>query len=143
MTYTRPITLGGRTFDVPSLPLRINRVVYPLIRALSMPDDNPEGSSFVARVLAANGSIFAVSDAEMDILIEIAWGGASAAEKTLSRGEFDDLPISPVELLDAFFIVRGQTGVWVKPPAREAAGDEPEGEAQGAMSPRASTSTES
>lgn len=133
MTETRPITLGGRVFDVPALPLRINMKVYPLCKALSTAADPADAeSSFVGRVLAASGSIFAISDEELATLAEIAFGGASAADKTMTREAFDDLPINPVELLDAFFVVRGQTGVWMAPKTPDTAGDQAEGEAQGA-----------
>lgn len=137
MTDTRDIKLGGRIFAVPPLPLRINRTVYPLCRALSTgPDGAGMEASFIGRVLAANGSIFAATDDELDKLADIAFGAANAADKSLTREEFDDLPITPVELLDAFFAIRPQTGVWIAPKASDEAGEQGQGEAQGAEAPQ-------
>lgn len=122
MTDTRPVFLGGRTFDVPVLPLRVNRVVYPLCRALTIGED-----SFFSRVIAADGSVLAVTDEELETLATIAFGAAQAADKELTQEAFEDLPITPVQLLDAFFAIRIQTGVWTA--AKQTAGDESEGEA--------------
>ena len=121
MTDTRTIVLGDRSFDVPPLPLRICREVYPLCRELSTGD-------FIQRWLDANGSILAVTDDEMVMLEKIAFGGARAADPTLTQEQFDEMPVTPVQLLDAFVPIRAQTGVWVAP----AQSDDQPGEAKGA-----------
>ncbi len=129
MTDTRPITLGTRTFDVPALPLRVCRVVYPLIRKL-----NNDG--LIDRILAANGSLDCTQE-EFDDLVEIAFLMANAAEP-VSNAEFDEMPITPPQLVDTLFAARYQSGGWVQIQA----GDEDSGEAQGAAQPPQSTSGE-
>lgn len=121
MTKTRDIVLGDRTFAVPVLPLRHNRVIYPLCRDLSADPEDKE--SFFARLSDRKGTPDAVRDDEWDKLIEIAFNGACAADSTLTRADFDNLPITPPQLLDAFFPIRFQTGAWRAPEEIEAAPD--------------------
>lgn len=111
MTKTRDIVLGDRTFAVPVLPHRYNRVVYPLCRDLS---GNPEDDdTFVDRLIKGEGAPGIVRDEEWDKLAEIAFQAACAADKTLTREDFDNLTIKPQDLIDAFFAIRYQTGVWI------------------------------
>lgn len=145
MTDTRDIVLGDRTFAVPALPLRHNRVIYPLCRDLSVIKEG-DGETFIARLVKAGGTPDAVRDDEWPKLEKIALHGAMAAEKTFTPAEFDDLAVTMPQLIDAFFIVRMQTGVWVQSAAL--AGDDDldagvialeegaSGEGQGAISPR-------
>jgi hypothetical protein len=131
MTQTRDIVLGGKTFAVPVLPLRHNRVIYPLCRDLSADPDNAE--SFIGRLAASGGSPDKVADDELDKLIQIAFHAAQAADKELSGAAFDELPITPPELLNAFFLIRLQTGAWLMADSTQIEGGEPEaGEAKGA-----------
>lgn len=113
MSNTRNIVLGDRTFAVPLLPHRYNRVIYPLCRDLSGdPDDD---DTFVDRIIRGGGTPGIVRDEEWDKLSEIAFQAACAADKDLTREAFDNLPIKPQDLIDAFFAVRYQTGVWIAP----------------------------
>ena len=121
MSDTRTITLGGMAFTVPALPFRINRRAYPLCRKLT-------AAGLIERALAASGSLDCTAE-EMDDLGELAFLAASAADKTLTRDAFDDLPVAPPELLDAFIAIRYQTGAWV---AQEAGVETGAGEMQGA-----------
>jgi hypothetical protein len=119
---TRDIVLGERTFAVPVLPHRYNRVIYPLCRDLSgEPEDE---DTFVDRMIKGMGSPGIVRDEEWDKLAEIAFQAACAADKTVTREAFDDLTIKPQDLIDAFFAVRYQTGVWIAPDAGPDAGAE-------------------
>lgn len=131
---SRAIALGGRIFNVPQLPLRQNRIVYPIVRTLSAAPTEPD--SFVSRLMAAGGSPDQVTPEELDQLAEIAFHAASAADRALTREEFEDLPISPVQLVEAFFVVRLQTGGWLVPESDSAGaaaeGEAAPGEAQGA-----------
>lgn len=122
MSETRTITLGGATFAVPPLPLRINRVAYPICRRLTT-------AQLIERCVAIKGALDCTPE-EMADVAELAFLAASAADKTLTREVFDDLPVTPPELLDAFFAIRYQTGAWVAV-ADADAGNEP-GEAAGA-----------
>lgn len=133
MTETRDLKMGGRTFAVPALPLRLTMAVYPIIRGLS----GEEG--LVARAQRNNGSL-EVDAEEMAQVVEVAFICAQAADPELTRDTFEALPITPPELLDAFLIARYQTGAWIAPPPVQE-GDDPPGEAEGVASPRTSTST--
>lgn len=133
MTAPKPITLADRTFDVPALPLRLNMKAYPLCRKLST-------GGLVERIAGAKGSLD-FSEDEMVDLAEIAFLGASAADPTLDRASFESLAVNPSQLLDAFFVLRYQTGGWV--PIESQEGEEAVGEAQGEEIPQTSTSEES
>jgi hypothetical protein len=128
MTISRNIVLGERTFAVPVLPHRYNRVIYPLCRDLT---GNPEDEdTFVDRLIKGQGAPSTVRDEEWDKLAEIAFQAACAADKDLTRAAFDDLTIKPQDLIDAFFAVRYQTGVWIAPEGGAGApGDAGAGEA--------------
>jgi hypothetical protein len=125
MTETRPIKLGGRTFDVPALPLRINKTAYPLCRKLSA--GGPDGR------LSELTKSLDYSEEEMADLMELAFLAVTAADPTVDRAAFEELPVTPPELLDAFFVIRYQTGGWV--PVTTAEGDDGAGEAKGATKP--------
>lgn len=113
MTETRDITLGDRTFAVPPLPLRHNRVIYPLCRDLSVIDGEDDTESFIGRLVAAGGKPEAVRDDEWPKLEKIALHAAMAADASFDATVFDALPITMMQLIDAFFVARQQTGVWV------------------------------
>ncbi|KUR73859.1 hypothetical protein [Novosphingobium sp. FSW06-99] len=97
------ITLGGQTFAVPPLPIRWNREAYPLSAKLI------SGGLFDR--LGADGMLNLTGD-DIDNLAELAFLGASAADPSLTREFFDDLPIRPLELFDAFLAIANQTGGW-------------------------------
>jgi len=105
------ITLAGRVFSVPPLPLRWNREVYPLCARLT-------AAGLLDR-LGPGGTLALTAD-DIDALAEIAFWGASAADSTLTRDEFEALPIAPTELVDAFILIRVQTGGWLMVPSQAA-----------------------
>ncbi|MCW1984991.1 UNVERIFIED_ORG: hypothetical protein M2348_000702 [Sphingomonas sp. R1F5B] len=113
MSNTRTIILADREFAVPPLPIRINRLVYPIVRELSAVPTDEAADCFLRRLANSQGSIDAVTDAEWSQLIELAFLAATAADQAMTREQFDTLPITPPELLAAFFPVRLQTGAWV------------------------------
>jgi hypothetical protein len=129
MTKSRTITLAGSPLEVPMLPIRFNKIAYPLCRKL-------HNSGFMDRIIEGQGQVDCSAE-EMDDLIEIAFAGACAALPQTTREEFDNWPITPPELVDAFFLIRYQTGAWIAPPSldnltnQEEAETQP-GEAQGA-----------
>jgi len=138
MSDIRTITLAGRTFDVPPLPLRVNMAAYPICQRLS------NGSliqKFTEAVVSdAAFSSVAISAEEMEDLATLAFLGASTADRDLTRDAFDDLPINPGELIEAFYSMRYQTGVWKAVPVN---GTTEPGEAKRARKPRKSTSAAS
>src|SRR4051812_25632767 len=107
MADPRTLTLAGRTFTVPPLPLKATMVVYPICRRLTI-------AGLVERAMA-NGGALEVDEAEMADIVELAFRCAQAAEPALTRDDFETLPITPPELLDAFLVARYQTGAWVPP----------------------------
>ena len=134
MTDTREMKLGGRTFAVPALPLKVTMKVYPLCRKLTL-------AGLVTRSVAAGA--FAVTDEqEMADVAEVAFLCCQAADWSLTRADFEALPIEPLELIDAFLIARYQTGGWL-PPEANPQGDAGAGEQRGEASPPTSTSSES
>lgn len=123
MTETRDLVLADRTFAVPPLPLRHNRVVYPLCRDLSVGSGEDDTESFIGRLVLAGGRPEAVRDDEWPKLEKIALHAAMAADTSFDAATFDALPITMMQLIDAFFVARQQTGVWV---AVAPAGDDAE-----------------
>ena len=123
---SRTIVLAGTKFEVPLLPIRINRIAYPLCRKL-------HNAGLIDRIIAGKGQV-ECSPEEMDDLVEIAFIGVQAANSRITREEFDNWPISPPELADAFFIIRYQTGAWIALDSSEPRNDEDlePGEAEGA-----------
>lgn len=127
MTEPRTITLAGQQIDVPALPLRLNMIAYPLCRGLT-------NGGLLQRIAEAAGAVDCTAE-EMADLAELAFIGAKAADPALEREAFDEWPITPPELLDAFFGIRYQTGGWVAATlGEEGPGDM--GEARGAKKPR-------
>lgn len=129
---TRTIELGGASFEVPPLPLVVNRSVYPLCRKLV-------NGGFITRWFSdeAGGEI---TEADMDDLLGGLFRACQTAQPDLTQETFDALAATPAELFDAFQVLRYQTGGW-KPrdPTEDALGEERGAEA----TPPKSTSPES
>ena len=134
MADTKTMSLGDRTFEIPALPLGVCRVVYPVCRKLSLK------GALVDRVVSV-GLLEAMTDGDMDDLANIDFACAQLADPTFTREEFDQLPVTPIQLFDAFYyVIRYQTGMWI-PITPDA--EQPAGEAPGEAAPQNSTSIES
>lgn len=127
---SRTIILAGGSFDVPMFPIRLNKIAYPICQKL-------HAAQVIERAIAGEGKCD-VSAEEMDDLTELAFVAVQAANPRITREEFDNWPISPPELVDAFFLVRYQTGAWVPVEGSPhdqlqvpEEGEEPSGEAPG------------
>jgi len=128
------LSLGGRSFDVPRLPLAVTVLVYPICQRLT-------NAGLVERLRSDEG--FALTPEEIGDLTELAFQAAHAADPELDTQAFLALPITPPELFAAFFVMRIQCGGWRKASSDSEGGNEP-GEAQGAQAPPpTSTSTAS
>lgn len=126
MTQNQTIILAGVAYDVPPLPLRHNRVVYPLCRKLVMAD-------LLQRCIDANGALMA-GDEELEDLITIAMHIRQVCDPSVTREDVEASAITPPELLTMFFRVRYLTGAWLPLPdaaIANPAGDETQGEPQG------------
>jgi hypothetical protein len=87
------------------LPIRLNKIAYPICQRL-------HAAKIIDRVVEGQGRCDVLEE-EMADLIELAFVAAQAANPRVTREEFDNWPISPPELIDAFFLVRYQTGAWL------------------------------
>lgn len=121
MAETRPISLGGRAFDVPPLPLGVTMLVYPICQRLT-------NAGLPERL--NSGEPLQLSAEEIADLTETAFQVAHAADDTLDTKAFLALPVTPPELFEAFFVARFQCGGW-----RVAEGGDAPGEPQGAQPP--------
>lgn len=101
---TRTMKLGDHTFDVPPLPLRIGKFAYPIAFRLTR-----EG--FVDRLLASTDAVD-VTGQDFNDLVELALLGVQAAGSEMTREQIEDHAIPITDLVDAFFLMRFQTGVW-------------------------------
>jgi hypothetical protein len=125
MTEPRTIVLAGQSLSVPALPLRLNKIAYPLCRKLT-------NDGLLERIIEAKG-VLDCSAEEMEDLAELAFIAAKAADPTVEREAFDERPVTPPELLDVFLNIRYQTGGWTAAPQE---GQPAPGEARGAKKPR-------
>jgi len=97
------IILAGHTFTVPPLIIRWNRNAYPICAQLI--------AAGLFDRMSEKGTL-SLTGADLDQLAELAFVGVQASGSSLSRENFDDLPISPGELFDAFLVIATQTGAW-------------------------------
>ena len=97
------IILAEQTYTVPPLVIQWNRTAYPICAALI-------AAGLFDRI-SEKGTLSLTGD-DMDKLVELAFVGVQAAGADMSRETFDNLPISPGELFDAFLIMATQTGGW-------------------------------
>jgi len=131
------IQLGDRTFAVPRLPFKYGREIYPICQKLS-------NDGFPERIMGKfEGDTFVpppplqVTDEEMMQLGRIAFMACQAADPELNSSAFEEMPITPPQLFDAFFAIRKACGGW----RSRAEGKEPTGEAKGMVEPPTSTLT--
>lgn len=104
---TPSVTLAGKQWPMPELVIRQNRKVRrPLIE---MND----------RIRLANkdGAVFAeLPEEDWDRLIVVPiYYGLTRAHPTLKLEEFLDWPATDEELVNAWFVLRDQSGVFLKP----------------------------
>lgn len=130
----RPLTLGGRTFEVPRLPLEVTIVVYPICQRLT-------NAGLVQRLLDGEGG-FSLTPEEIGDLTELAFQAARAADPELTTQAFLGMPVTPPELFAAFFVMRVQCGGWGVRGAAGAEDGDGAGEGEG-LTPPTSTSTAS
>lgn len=126
MADTRTMIIAGSPFEVPMLPIRLNKIAYPICRKLS-------NAGFLNRIVEGKGQVDCSTE-EMDDLTELAFVAVSSANPRITREEFDNWPITPPELVDVFFLIRYQTGGWIAldPNAGTQVEETEPGEAQGA-----------
>jgi hypothetical protein len=105
------VTIGGRAFAVPRLVIKQLKVVVPGIFKLQ-------------KILPKPGEDVSLDDETFGLLLDVVFVGISAGSPGFTRQNFEELPASPAELLDALGVISGQTGMEkVRPAAAEAAGN--------------------
>ena len=82
------VTLGGRAWELQSLPWRLVKTMHPKFLALWLR---------LADLGAAN--VIKVSEADLDALSECVFMALHYAYPTLTRDEFDELPITAKEMM--------------------------------------------
>jgi len=110
------VVLGGKSWPVPMLAARQNKIIDPLI--LRLLPVFALWQSDKAQALAKLGA------AEYDALLDIAYVAITRAHPEFTRDAFLDLPVTLPELITAFSIIAQQTGVFQK-----SSGETPLGEA--------------
>lgn len=130
MSDARELMIGGATYAIPPMPLRLSRKAYPLCMKLTK-------AGIAQRYVAAfsGGGSFEVTEDEWSDLADVALLTCQSADAGLTREAFDELPITPAELLAAFFEARYATGGWVPSAPSDPGGDPAPGEAMGAETP--------
>jgi hypothetical protein len=101
------VSLGGKDYTVKPLAIRQMRVVIP------------------AMVRLKGLRIETITEAQIDDLTEIVWQAVRPGQDKLTREEFIDLPISPLDLMKALPVIAKQTGMAAKKDAEP--GEEPAG----------------
>lgn len=87
------VSLGGKDYPVRPLAIRQMRVVIP------------------AMVRLKGLRIEAITEAQIDDLASIAYHAVYPAQEKLTREDFDGLPVSPLELMQALPVIARQTGM--------------------------------
>lgn len=108
---TPTITLADIVWPVPKLAPRQNRIVVPAILqvapkvlyALATPESDP--TLMPIRLSAA------LDTSSMDALGDVCYWALKRAHPDMTRDEFDDMPISVLEMALALKVVSQQTGL--------------------------------
>jgi hypothetical protein len=112
MSETFPITLAGKTWQIPHLPFRILKKLQPRLLA--------KGASLFGGDLKT--LVFRLEEEQLDALAEDAFTAISFVEPTLTQEQFLELPFSSRELLETVTSLMRAGGLEVRKPA---AGEEP------------------
>lgn len=115
------ISLGGRDFHIPPLAVKQNRVVVGGLKTIMPMLAAFEKFAVEAKAAAADGKIdsaeagfamlasFPVEDGAFDALASIVYAALTRAYPSLSKAEFDDMPLGVDELLMAVPVIMAQS----------------------------------
>lgn len=148
---TPAIELDGKKWPIPRLAVRqlrevrrplidlTNRITAARVEAATLAGEDP--ADIADAMIRAGSDAFAdlSKDDYASLLTEVVYQGLTRAHPKLAREEFIDMPISDDEMITAWFVVRDQSGVFVKLDKTE---DQPPGEATGANQSPNQTGTE-
>jgi hypothetical protein len=108
---TPSIILAGKSWPVPRLAPRQNRVVVPALLRL------------IPRILKARDEAVAASESDLtwlgrlvdeptyDELATVSYTALTRAHPELKPAEFDDMPVETLELIAAVFVIARQAGL--------------------------------
>lgn len=99
------ISIGGKQWQVPQLAIKQNRIIDPLVLAL-LPifytwKSDPATISKIGRE-------------QYDSLLTIVYTAITRAKPDFTLQQFEDLPATLPELINAFSIIAQQTGIFAK-----------------------------
>ena len=106
------IELGGKSWSVPILAARQNRIIDPLILSL-LPIFTEWQVDRASALTKLTGSLY-------ESLQEICYQAIRRAQPDVTRDQFLDLPVTLPELIAAFPVIAKQTGVFVRSTPGEA-----------------------
>ena len=107
------IKLAGKEWPVPLLAAKQNKIIDPLIMKLI--------PIFAAWKEDKGRALSQVAEEQYESLQIICYTALKRANPQLTRDEFDDLPISLHEMIEAFPVIAEQTGLFVKQSSESAA----------------------
>ena len=84
------VTLGGKTWDLAPLPWRVVKSLQPKLLGLW---------ATLAELGSAN--VLKVGEADLDKLADCVYVAVSYVDPAMTRGEFDELPITAREMVSA------------------------------------------
>jgi len=88
------VTLAGQVWPIPLLAVRQNRIVVPALRTLLALD------------------LTRISPEEVDLLADALYAGLTRGHPDLTRAEFDDMPITMLEMFRSIEVLAAQTGLY-------------------------------
>lgn len=117
------IKIGGLEFPIPVLAWMQVRIVVPGLVKL--------GSFFkkVSELVATAGSDpfwwinIDFSTEQLDIMADVVYTACTRANPGFGRGEFNNMPINPIELMQAIGVIGGQTGMMARQGGAPSAGE--------------------
>lgn len=135
---TPTVTLAGKVWPVPELAVRqlrhVRRPLIDLTEAITQQTEKTTDEAtgeVIEKVIKSSGAlIMALSEAQYEQMTDVVFWGLSRAHPDLKKEEFLDWPASELEMLNAFFAVRSQSGVFMKAAAAAAPKEGEPGEAK-------------
>lgn len=103
---TAKITLGGKEFTVPQLPIRVQRIVVPGLMKLG------------PVMMGAKNDPSLITTEVFDQLVDLLHAGLSHADKDFTKDQLLDLPATQAEFNAAFLAIGRQAGLTVPEPGK-------------------------
>lgn len=112
MSLAVPISLGGRLFPIPRLPLGVTISAYPICKRLT-------DAGIDERILADQP----ITEEEMGDLAVLASLAANLVDETIDSQAFLAMAVTPPELFATFYVMRLQCGAWRQREDRDGQGE--------------------